>query len=100
MVENVTVHVEVNAFDIHKAINPDVHGTAYQRGPLWRANLRGYVLTRDNSKCVYCGNKDTLELDHVIPESKGGSDNFFASGSGGVEDIHVLNQGVTLKLTK
>ena len=74
MVENVTVHVEVNAFDIHKAINPDIHGTAYQRGPLWRANLRGYILTRDNSKCIYCGSKDTLELDHVIPESKGGSD--------------------------
>ena len=74
MVEKVTVHVEVNAFDIHKAMNPDVHGTAYQRGPLWRANLRGYVLTRDKSKCVYCGSKNTLELDHVVAESSGGSD--------------------------
>ena len=74
MVDSVTVHVEVNAFDIHKVVNPDIHGVGYQRGPLWRANLRGYVLTRDKSRCVYCGGKDTLELDHVIPKPEGGSD--------------------------
>ena len=42
----VHAHVEVCAFDSHKVLHPEVEGEAYQRGPLWRANLRGYVLTR------------------------------------------------------
>lgn len=41
MADTVTVHVEVNAFDLHKVTNPEVYGAGYQRGPLWRANLRG-----------------------------------------------------------
>ena len=76
-VDDVRVFVETNAFDTHKTVNPDVEGVGYQQGPLWRANLRGYVLTRDKSQCVYCGaggKSVTFELDHVIPQSMGGSD--------------------------
>lgn len=31
------------------------------------------VMQRDGSKCVYCGAAEGLELDHVIPFSKGGA---------------------------
>lgn len=37
-----------------------------------RPKLRFQVLSRDKFKCVYCGNIEKLEVDHVIPLSKGG----------------------------
>jgi 5-methylcytosine-specific restriction endonuclease McrA len=36
-----------------------------------RAN-RARIYKRDNYECVYCGSKKELTLDHVIPKSKGG----------------------------
>lgn len=33
---------------------------------------RNRVFKRDNYQCVYCGSKKELTLDHVIPKSKGG----------------------------
>ena len=62
------------AFDAHKVLHPDVFGADYQRGPLWRSNLRGFVLTRDSGKCVYCGDSKDLTLDHVVPKSMSGAD--------------------------
>ena len=36
---------------------------------------RSFVLMRDGFACVYCGNtKAPLQLDHVIPRSRGGTD--------------------------
>ena len=70
----VRICVEVNAFNLHKAVNPEVAGVGYQQGALWRANLRGYVLTRDGSRCVYCEGKGKFELDHVIAKRTGDSD--------------------------
>lgn len=34
---------------------------------------RDRIYKRDNFKCVYCGSKKDLTLDHVIPKSKGGT---------------------------
>ena len=45
-----------------------------QKVPLSREN----IYRRDNYECVYCGdgNRKTLTLDHVIPQSKGGKDSW------------------------
>ena len=74
MCPSVEVSVEVCAFDAHKVLHPDVWGADYQRGPLWRSNLRGFVLTRDGGRCVYCGDGKDLTLDHVVPKSMSGAD--------------------------
>ena len=77
VVDGVSVHVETSPFDIHKVVNPEVEGVGYQQGPLWEANLRGYVITRDGGRCVYCGARDGgprgFELDHVVAKIHGGS---------------------------
>lgn len=37
----------------------------------WKEKIK----IRDGHKCVYCGSKDDLTIDHVIPLSRGGSKN-------------------------
>lgn len=44
----------------------------YKRVSMSRQNL----YKRDGYKCVYCGQRDNLTLDHVIPRSKGGRDSW------------------------
>lgn len=42
------------------------------------SNLRNKVFERDNYTCMYCGasgDNISLEIDHIIPVSKGGIDN-------------------------
>lgn len=44
-----------------------------------RKIVRDRILKRDGNKCRRCGSSDNLEIDHVIPLSKGGrhdEDNF------------------------
>jgi 5-methylcytosine-specific restriction endonuclease McrA len=40
----------------------------YKKVPLTRYN----IFRRDGHKCVYCGTKNNLTLDHVLPRSRGG----------------------------
>ena len=43
--------------------------------PYKKVNLsRQNIFKRDRLKCVYCGSKDNLTLDHVLPKSLGGRD--------------------------
>lgn len=37
---------------------------------LWRKRIR----EEWNNECAYCGSKENLTIDHVIPQSKGGTD--------------------------
>ena len=43
-----------------------------ERGPIPK-DVQREVWRRDRGKCVECGSQDRLELDHIIPFSKGGS---------------------------
>ena len=36
---------------------------------MWREN----ILARDRHTCHYCGSKENLTLDHIIPRCKGGA---------------------------
>ena len=69
---HVTVHVESTPFDTHKVLHPDVEGESCQRGPLYKTNLKGFVMARDQRTCVYCRAKTKLTLDHVVARSRGG----------------------------
>ncbi len=44
----------------------------YRKVPLTKSN----IFKRDGYKCVYCGSKNNLTLDHVVPQSKGGKDSW------------------------
>lgn len=37
---------------------------------------KGMIYKRDENKCQYCGSTRHLTIDHVIPKSKGGSENW------------------------
>jgi len=34
------------------------------------------IMVRDGHRCVYCGSREELTIDHVIPTSRGGKTNF------------------------
>ncbi|MEO0470670.1 MAG: HNH endonuclease [Bacteroidota bacterium] len=43
--------------------------------PFKKVNLtRQNIFKRDRNRCVYCGSRDNLTIDHVIPKSRGGRD--------------------------
>lgn len=53
-------------------------GQYYKRKPIKR-ELRLAVYERDNFTCHYCGlhaNEDELQIDHIIPVSRGGTNDF------------------------
>lgn len=45
--------------------------------PFKRVNLsRHNVFKRDRNRCVYCGSREDLTIDHVLPRSLGGRDSW------------------------
>lgn len=44
---------------------------AVYRDPRWK-DLRLKVFSRDGHQCVYCGNTQNLQADHIIPLAAGG----------------------------
>ncbi len=65
---------EAVEFDTQRLRNPEVSGIQYQQGTLQGYTVRAYVLQKWDYACAYCGSKDRLTLDHVIPRSRHGSD--------------------------
>jgi 5-methylcytosine-specific restriction endonuclease McrA len=69
-----SVSVEIVTFDTQKMQNPEIRNWEYQRGELLGYEIKAYLLEKYSYKCVYCGKKNIkLEMDHVVPKSKGGS---------------------------
>jgi 5-methylcytosine-specific restriction endonuclease McrA len=69
-----TVAVETVRFDMQKVENPEISGIEYQQGTLTGYEIREYLLEKWQRRCAYCGAKNVpLEIEHVIPKSKGGS---------------------------
>ena len=70
------IRAEYLRFDTQLMQKPDIRGVEYQQGTLQGWQLRHYILHRDHWQCRYCGKPGTekipLELDHVVPKSKGG----------------------------
>ena len=51
-------------------------GEDYQQGNLYQTELRSFIFSRSDGKCVYCGAK-AEEIDHVVPRSKGGTNSTY-----------------------
>ncbi len=65
---------ELVRFDTQALENPEIEGTDYQQGSLAGYEVRQYVLLKWNHQCAYCDAHDVpLELDHVHPRSRNGS---------------------------
>lgn len=68
--------IEIAPFDTHKIVNPEVSGKEYQEGPQKSfSDVREYCLWRSGYKSELSGKKGILEVHHIIPRSKGGTDN-------------------------
>jgi 5-methylcytosine-specific restriction endonuclease McrA len=66
---------ELIRFDMQLMQNPEISGVEYQQGALQGYEVREYLLEKFDRQCVYCGARDTpLEVEHIKPRSKGGSD--------------------------
>jgi 5-methylcytosine-specific restriction endonuclease McrA len=67
--------LELVRFDLALLQDPSVEGVGYQRGTLWGTEVRQYLLAKWQHRCTYCQASEVpLEIDHVSPRSKGGSD--------------------------
>lgn len=70
--------LETAKFDVQKLNNPDIQGVGYQQGRMYGyADKKAYLLEREQWCCIYCGthaSKAKMEIEHVIPKSKGGTD--------------------------
>ena len=70
-----SISFEYAAFDTQLMQNPEISGVEYQRGELQGYEIRQYLYAKFGHKCAYCGTEEgKMELDHVVPRSKGGSD--------------------------
>ena len=66
---------ELVRFDTQLMQNPEIAGVEYQHGTLYGTEVREYLLEKWHRTCAYCRGKDVpLEVEHIIPKSRGGSD--------------------------
>lgn len=68
--------------------NGELFGEQTKRPPIPREVVDA-VYKRDGGRCIYCGSTENLQLDHIIPFSKGGSTT--------VENLQLLCQKCNLE---
>ncbi|MGC9541973.1 RNA-guided endonuclease IscB [Streptomyces sp. UG1] len=70
------VHVERVAFDTHAlSAGQPLEGAEYQQGALAGYEVREYLLAKWDRRRAYCGASGVpLNIDHIHPRSRGGSD--------------------------
>lgn len=62
-------------FDMQQMQNPEINGIEYQQGTLYGYEVREYLLEKWHRQCAYCDIANVpLQIDHITPCSKGGSD--------------------------
>src|SRR5258708_1939933 len=62
---------ELLRFDTPPLHNPEIEGQAYQRGTLFEAEVKEYLLLKWQHQCAYCSATNTrLEMDHLHPRPK------------------------------
>ena len=67
--------MELVRFDTQLMQNPEILGVEYQQGELAGYEVREYLLEKFNRTCCYCGKTNCiLEIEHITPRSRGGSD--------------------------
>jgi len=63
--------IKTEKVDYEKPLIIRLHN--YISYPYKKATLSRYNLyRRDNYKCIYCGSRENLTMDHVVPRSRGG----------------------------
>ena len=70
------IGIERVKFDMQKMVNADITGIEYQQGTLFGFEVKEYLLTKHQQTCAYCNgvsNDPRLEVEHIQPRSKGGS---------------------------
>lgn len=71
------ISMELVKFDTQALQNPEIGGVEYQQGTLFGYEVREYLLEKFDRTCAYCGGlsgNPVLEIEHIIPKSRGGSD--------------------------
>jgi len=69
------ISYELSQFDTHKMQKPEIRGIEYQHGTLHGYTVRQYLLEKFEYQCAYCGKENVpLEVEHIVPKSRGGSD--------------------------
>jgi 5-methylcytosine-specific restriction endonuclease McrA len=67
--------IEKVKFDRHLVVGKNFLSLEYQHDSLLGYEIKEYLLEKWNYKCAYCGvNAKKLEIEHVVPRSRGGSD--------------------------
>jgi hypothetical protein len=73
------ISMQLACFDTQALQDPEISGAGYQQGTLAGYEVREYLLEKWGRRCAYCGASGTgpssvvLNIDHVRPRSKGGS---------------------------
>lgn len=61
-------------FDTQLMNNENIKSVEYSQGTLTGYEVREYLLEKFDRKCMYCGKENvSLEIEHIIPKSRGGS---------------------------